>query len=232
LLEETAKVLISSLEITATIILTFSIFRFQLTYLYVKFLTLGIFLGIIGTVLRDFPVSIPYSTLSIFFAEIILVIVLFRVSFYYSCLLCAVNLLVSGFLESLTIYICSSTGLINGNSLLSSVRDLFYFDSIVTFLCVPITLMLQLKKIGFQFIINHRSSGPYLKAYQFWAASLFLLTLIVLQSYSLILEMDYYALGFTGIFGLSLSLLLYKAYRMNRQQIRTRYARLDRKFRS
>jgi hypothetical protein len=230
LLEEfLIKVLISTIELSALLLLALSLFRFSLRYAYVKVFVIAVCISFIVNYLRIYADMIQYSTTSLVLVCTILVMIFFRIPLFYSIVICLTFILLAGTLESAYVVVGTLAGWTSGEKIISSAWHMVIMDSTIAFICLLLVLFLRKKKIGFVFIIKRKNLGNFIKTYNFILASVAVVIQLICQNYALLQKKDTYNIYFVFSFSFLLIIFLYISYKRNRSDMEVKYRLLDRK---
>lgn len=219
------KILLSSIELTTLIVLSLSIFRFQFYYYLHKIYGTALLMSIVSFYFRDVIKMGNLSILSTISIEVILIMIIYRIPFFYSLLLSLIGY-ISGIILELSIILTGTyLKLFNEIEIQESALSLGLVQLSTAIVIIFITYLLQRRKIGFVFKTKYLTSRNALKGYNFVVSALLIVSIVLVQielnsfySYSL----SYYL---SIIIAISLLIGIYVAYRHNKKIIRETYER-------
>ncbi|WP_426452259.1 hypothetical protein ACP26L_09435 [Paenibacillus sp. S-38] len=234
-----ANVFFGSIEFTAGIVLALSMFRFQYYYYLPKIFGIALLMSLISFLFRDTPQLQNFSIIVALSIEIILIMIVYRIPFFYSLLVSLCGY-IAGILIEMTIIIGGlKLSLFNDEEIQKASPLILGSVQITTAIVICIIIFLiQRRKIGFLFKTKNLSTKTALKGYNFVIASVLVIGLIIAQ-----LELATYYSNQTISILVSLIMAVFfligilLAYKHNKKIIRETYERpikdeLDRSFRS
>jgi hypothetical protein len=235
---EASKVLISTVEVSATFLLALSIYRFPLRYAYSKVALIGFIVSLLGTIMRDWAHIYEYTTLLMVVSIFVLTILILRFSSYFSMIISSTTLLLGMILELGFELLGNRLGLGHfvAITIIESVELYFFQDLVVAVVCTMLIIYLQKKKLGFTFLINKLSINDTNKKFNY-IISFILVGFVTVMQLSFLTIMPYsevvttkqliIKLLFSIFYFLIFSIYIIITYKKNKLEIYQKYRYLD-----
>jgi hypothetical protein len=234
---EAAKVLISTVEISATFLLALSIYRFPLRYAYGKVALICFIVSVLGTVMRDWARVFEYATLSMLITSFVLTFLVFKLPAFFSMIVSISTLLIAIILELAVAVVGIRLDMGNTYTVLESTTLYVLQDSIVTIICLIIIIILQKYKLGLTFLINlHRKNNQFLKRYNYVISIILIgfvsiaqLSFFTIMPYAPVVSKSIYLIKFLFSFFYFVVFLFFItiAYRKSKLETTLKYNYLD-----
>ncbi|ALS20953.1 MULTISPECIES: hypothetical protein [Paenibacillus] len=219
------KVFLSSIELSAMIVLSLTMFRFQYYYYLHKIYGTAFIMSLITFYFRDIVELGTFAVISALSAEIILIMIIYRIPFFYSLLVSVTGFIAGVIIESAVMLSGIKLGLFDPVQIQQSVAVLGSIQLITAFIISLIIYPLQRRKIGFLFKTKYLASRTALKGYNF-ILSAFLVLSIVLAQLELISFYNHSMNIVSSTFIAFIFLIgIYVAYIHNKKIIRETYER-------
>lgn len=219
------KVFLSSIELSAMIVLSLTMFRFQFFYYLHKIYGIALLMSIISFYFRDIVELGIFAVLASLSTEIILIMIMYRIPFFYSLLVSVTGFIAGVITESAVMLSGITLGLFDQSQIQQSVAVLGSIQLITAFILALIIYLLQRRKIGFLFKTKYLASRTALKGYNF-ILSAFLVVSIILAQIELI---SFYNHSMNIVSSIIIALIfligIYVAYIHNKKIIRETYER-------
>lgn len=231
------KVFLSSIELSTMIVLSLTMFRFQFFYYLHKIYGSALIMSLITFYFRDIADLGNFALLSALSIEIILIMIIYRIPFFYSLLVCVTGFIAGVIIESAVMLSGITLGWFDQSQIQRSVAVLGSIQLCTALINSLIVYLLQRRKIGFLFKTKYLTSRSALKGYNF-ILSAFLIVSIVLAQNEL---MSFYNNSLNIVSSSFIALIflvgIYVAYIHNKKIIRETYERpvrdeLDRSLRN
>lgn len=220
------KILFSSIELCTATLLTFSLFRIPLRYNIIKAVIIAVILSSLSFYLRDIAKLVEYSVITVLICEVILIMTLLSLPFFYSVLMTVVGFLLGGLIEYTTVMIGVYLNITTVEQISTNVWHLVVLDTAVTILLIPIIFYLQSRKIGFMFIANRLTVKHALKGHNFILSSVLIASIFIIQLAQI--SFTHFNVHFFILLCLALIFLsgITAAYIQNKIILREKYERL------
>ncbi|MBP1154705.1 MULTISPECIES: hypothetical protein [unclassified Paenibacillus] len=219
------KVFLSSIELSAMIVLSLTMFRFQFVYYLHKIYGIALLMSIISFYFRDIVELGIFAVLASLSTKIILIMIMYRIPFFYSLLVSVIGFIAGVITESAVMLSGITLGLFDPSQIQQSVAVLGSIQLTTALILSLIIYLLQRRKIGFLFKTKYLASRTALKGYNF-ILSAFLVICIVLAQIELI---SFYNHSMNIVSSIIIALIfligIYVAYIHNKKIIRETYER-------
>ncbi|MGF7032089.1 cbb3-type cytochrome oxidase subunit 3 [Paenibacillus mucilaginosus] len=232
------NVAFGTIETTAMIVLSLTMFRFQFYYYMHKIFGTAFLMSLLSFLMRYNPQMNTYAILTALSIQIILIMIIYRIPFFYSLLVSVSGYTCSLLIELAVIFTGKKFSLLNEQSLQESAATLAVVQFSTALILSLVIYLLQRRKIGFLFKTKNLSSRTALKGYNFVVASLLVIGLLLTQI-ELVSFYQNKSISFFVIIIMAVIFLLgiFIAYKHNKSIIRETYERpvkdeLDRSYRN
>ncbi|CAG7657383.1 hypothetical protein PAECIP111802_06713 [Paenibacillus allorhizosphaerae] len=231
------KILLSSIELSAMIVLSLSMFRFQFYYYLHKIYGIALLMSIISFYFRDINHVSNLTILPALTVEIILIMIVYRIPFFYSLLMCIPGFVAVSIIELALYGIGKQFLLFDESQVRESALLLGSVQVSATIIIIFLIYLLQRRKFGFLFKSKNLASKSALKGYNFILSAVLVLSLILIQLELISWYQNSVSYIITIVMVIIFLIGIFVAYRHNKQIIRDKYERpvkdeLDRSFRN
>ncbi|MCZ8518099.1 MULTISPECIES: hypothetical protein [Paenibacillus] len=175
------NVFFGTIEFVALIALALSMFRFQFYYYLPKIIGIAFLMSFVSFFFRDIPQMGIFAILTALSIEVILIMIVYRIPFFYSLLVSFCGYTAGLLIELAVVFSGKSMNLFDEKQIQESDLTLTMIQCITALLIWAIIYFLQQRKIGFLFKTKNLSSKTALKGYNFLIASILILGLILAQ---------------------------------------------------
>ncbi|MEK3909853.1 hypothetical protein [Paenibacillus sp. FSL H7-0331] len=216
------KIIFSTVEFSATVLLCLSMFRIYFRYSLYKVFFIAFVMALLSVFIRDVIDETLFATLPVLITEIILITLLFRLPLIFSLLLCVIGTAAVVTIEGFVLSIGSNFNLFSEQMLKTSITQFVMFDLIVTVIILLLVYPLQRYKLGF-----HTTSNDALKGYNFYLSGVLVVAVIALQVEVLAFKVSYVYIAIPIFIGFIFLIGIYLAYKHNRKLWKNRRERLS-----
>jgi hypothetical protein len=225
---EVAKVLISTVEISAIYCVALSLYRFPLRHVYLRVILICFLVSCLGTYLRDLIGLVDFAPLIMLVFQIVLTVIFLNLPIFYSTIISITTIILSALFETTVIETGNWLGIMDYNKIVASVKYYYAMDLIVSFVSVILIYILQSKKLGFTFMVKHSSLLP-IKGFNFLLCGVLIIFVSAIQVEILLFTRSDSSLLFPLFNCCFFIIILFIAYRHNRKQLEKRYSYLNQK---
>lgn len=222
------KLIFSTIEFSAAIVLTFSIFRIPFKYEFPKIFIVSLFISFIFLFQNDIVNLQQFAFITQILCYVIFFIFIFNLPIFYAVIVSMTAYIAFAILQIFLVLILGLFG-INHNIIQSSILNVASFQVFETFIAALIILWMQYKKIGFMFVANRIQLIHSIKGYNMFLSGTIILSIILIQLYIFSLSHNiriFYILAtLTVIFILGLLF----TYLKNKKELREKYAHFNMK---
>ncbi|MFD2613319.1 hypothetical protein [Paenibacillus gansuensis] len=225
LLTSLLKIVTSSIELSTALMLTFSIFRIPLRFNYLKILLIGTCLSVVSFYLRDYVNLRDYAYITVLVCELILILIVFKLPFLYSLLICIIGFLAGSVIEygvALAMIGMKISSFEEIDKQLLHQSLLFIITSLVMLM---LHLFLQYKKLGFMFMLRRFQLQNALQGYNFILASILLIAIITLQVVSITIKTLSYHFYVLLMMTILLLIGIVISYKQNKKMLTEKFER-------
>jgi hypothetical protein len=218
------KVIFTTLEFSAMILLCLSLFRIYFRYSLHKVVFIAFSLSVISVYIRDILHEPAFAALPVIITEIVLITVLFGLPLIFSFLVCVIGAIATVTVESLVVTIGSYFNLFTQEMLKTSSLQFIYHELIATAFLLLLVYPLQRYKLGF-----HTTSNDALKGYNFLLSAVLVIAIVAIQIQVIAFQKSAIHIFIPVILGLIFLTGIYLAYKHNKMLWKNRRERLSKR---
>lgn len=219
------KVLWSGVEYAAMIVFSFALFRLPVKGQTVKIISMAFILSALVIYMRNIAMLTNYSVAALIISQLLLIMLLFRLPFFYALLLSNIGYLALSTIEVGVILAGMSLEITSIKQILSSHLHLSGVLLSTALILWLIALLMQKYKYGFVFSLNQFSVTETFKGYNLLISAAPILGIYILQT--VVMSFQQLTLHFYAMVGMGVLLLigLYISYIQNKNLINRKYER-------
>ncbi|TVY06694.1 hypothetical protein FPZ49_28010 [Paenibacillus cremeus] len=219
------KVFFSTIELTAMMVLSLSMFRFQFLYYLHKISGIALLMSLISFYFRDINELSDFAIMPVITTEIILVMIVYRLPIFYSMLVCIPGFLAVTIIEAIVFLTGSKLHIYNEELIRTSATSLAILQIASTVITLLFIYLLRRRKIGFLFKVQNLASRRALKGYNFILSAVLVISLVLVQIELMSINSDsvnnLLSIVMAGIFLIGIA----AAYKHNKKIIVDKYER-------
>lgn len=167
-----SKILFSSIEYIGMIMLSLSAFRLQIRYYFHRIVIIALVMSFISTYIRDILNESAFAMVPMMIAEIVLIMILYRLPLLFSFLVSLAGNLATVLLEMIVVWLEINLHLVSPEKLQT---NLIPIQLSVTALLLLLVTYLQRRKIGYHFTMRDS-----LKGYNFYLSAVLVIAVIIM----------------------------------------------------
>lgn len=225
--EAIIKMLSSTVEFAALIMLSFSIFRIPVKSNWSKILFSSSILALISLIQRYVVHEEDYAILGSIVCYVVLVMFIHNLPMLYALFVGITGYLAFTIIQILLVFLIEVFRIYDADSLMNSFLLGTLMQLISALIIFAVVAWMQYRKIGFMFIINRFHIKTLTKGYNAFLSAIIILSMITLEltlfSYRKNFSLIY---SFAGLIVISLIGLIV-TYNKNKHDIKQRYERLN-----
>lgn len=219
------NVFLSSIELATGIVLSLTMFRFQIYYYLHKIYGIALLMSAASFYFRDVVEINSLSILSAISIQVTLILIIYRIPFFYSSLVSVTGYMAGAIIETVFMLIGIKINLFTEYQIQNSYITLGIVQLSTALIILLIVFLLQRRKIGFLFKKKHLASKTAIKGYNFFLSAILIACVVLIQ-----FELDsYYNNSLSLIITLSIAIVFWMgiiiAYKHNKKIIRDTYER-------
>lgn len=218
------KMVSTTIEFFAMVLLVLSAFRIYFRYALHKVFFIAVILSLISFYVRDFLGQFNYAFLSIFVTEIVLLTLFFRLPIIFSFFMCIIANIATATFEGLVAAIGIQMNLTSEQLIQTNLVHSVTWQLVVTALQVLLILFLQRYKIGFHFTINDS-----MKKYNFWLSGILILSVFAIQVQTLIFRESKFHIVIPIVLAIIFLIGIVLSYKHNQKLWKARRERLSKR---
>ncbi len=219
------KIFFASIEFGAMIIFSLSLFRFQYKYYLWKVYGTALLMSLVTYYFREFTELKDLAILPTLSAQIILIMLMYRIPFFYSTLLSICGYIGGSVIEVFLMIAGVNLQLFTGKDLQQSALAMGVVQITTALLLSIITYLLQRRKIGFLFKTKYLTFKTALKGYNFVLSAILILSVILVHFELSSFNQSSFSVTLTLIMGGIFLAGILIAYKHNKTIIRETYER-------
>ncbi|WP_282936776.1 hypothetical protein [Paenibacillus sp. RC67] len=218
------KILFSSIEFSASMLLCFSLFRIYFRYSLHKVFFIAVIMSSISIYIREYLEQVQFGVLPVLLIQIVLITLFFRLPLIFSFLICIIGTLAVVTIEGLVVSIGSYFNIFAEKDLINSVIQFASFEMTVTLVLLILIYPLQKYKLGF-----HTTSNDALKGYNFYLSGLLIIGLVAIEIEQIAIKQSVVHIIIPIIVGILFLIGVYLAYQHNKKLWIKRRERMSKK---
>ncbi|KPV60898.1 hypothetical protein QJ48_03110 [Paenibacillus sp. A3] len=219
------KIFFSSIELSAMIVFSLTLFRFQYKYYLPKIYGAALLMSLVTYYFREFTELKDLAILPTLSTQIILIMFIYRIPFFYSTLLCICGYIGGSVIEVFLMIAGVNLQVFTGEELQQSALVLGSVQISTAVILSIITFLLQRRKIGFLFKTKYLTFKTALKGYNFILSAILVVSVILVHLELSSFNQSSFSIALTLIMGGIFLTGILIAYKHNKTIIRETYER-------
>lgn len=218
------KIASSTVEMFVNLSLSYAIFRMPIKPVFKKILAASLVISIISILQREFSFTEPYAFVTQIVFYIVFIAVIYNLPFLYSLLVGLTGYISFALVQLALFFIVFLFG-VSFYDISTSLVNFITFQIIESIIVIGIIYFINVKKLGFLFVLKRHTFKQRITKINFIITILFGIALMLMQTILILLDRHDFYMNVALILAILFTITVFLVYRKNSIEIKKRYGK-------